>query len=78
MHLKASQTENPETFENKLDSLEKIVKKLEEGSLTLQETLALYEKGMKMSSELNDALNEAEKHMREISNGKILPPEEEA
>ncbi len=75
--MKDLRTENPESFENKLASLETIVKKLEEGSLTLQETLALYEKGMKMSSELNEALNEAEKHMREISNGKILVPEEE-
>ncbi len=75
--MKDLRTENPESFENKLASLETIVKKLEEGSLTLQETLALYEKGMKMSSELNEALNEAEKHMREISNGKILAPEEE-
>ena len=37
------------SFEKALDSLEKIVEKLEEGNLSLEETLKKFEEGVKLS-----------------------------
>lgn len=64
------------TFEEKLMELEALVKKMEGGSLPLNESLAAYEAGMKLSRELTEELAGAEKRMLELSGGETLPMED--
>lgn len=48
------------TFEASLDELERIVKALEKGDLPLEQSLSLFESGMRLSSECKRQLEEAE------------------
>jgi exodeoxyribonuclease VII small subunit len=47
-------------FEESLNKLEDIVKKLEKGEVSLEESLPLFEEGMKILSNLKDYLADAE------------------
>ncbi|HOW85929.1 MAG TPA: exodeoxyribonuclease VII small subunit [Candidatus Aminicenantes bacterium] len=49
------------TFEKALAELEQIVAKLEKGGISLNESLALFEKGVKMSRFLRAELDKAER-----------------
>lgn len=49
------------SFEKALEELESIVTKLEEGGLSLDESLALFEKGVKLARYLREELQKAEK-----------------
>ncbi|MCU0244016.1 MAG: exodeoxyribonuclease VII small subunit [Acidobacteria bacterium] len=49
------------TFEKALAELEQIVAKLEKGGISLNESLALFEKGVKMSRFLRTELDKAER-----------------
>jgi len=49
------------SFEKALEELENIVEKLEKGGLSLNESLALFEKGVKLARYLRDELEKAEK-----------------
>lgn len=64
------------TFEEKLLELEALVKKMEDGSMTLGDTLASYEEGMKLSRQLTEELSAAEKRMLELSGGEAVPMED--
>jgi exodeoxyribonuclease VII small subunit len=52
--------EKPESFENALEQLEKIVKELENGDLPLEKSLDLFEKGMELSEQCRKQLSAAE------------------
>ena len=47
------------TFEEKLARLEEIVKALEKDSLTLKESISLYQEGKTISQNLNKELNDS-------------------
>jgi exodeoxyribonuclease VII small subunit len=49
------------SFEGALKDLEKIVEKLEKGGLSLNESLSLFEKGVKLAKFLREELEKAEK-----------------
>lgn len=49
------------SFEKALADLEKIVAKMEEGGLSLNESLALFERGVKLARFLRGELDKAEK-----------------
>lgn len=51
------------TFESSLGELEKIVRKLEDGDLSLEESLKLFEDGVKLSRECQERLNQAERRI---------------
>jgi exodeoxyribonuclease VII small subunit len=51
-------------FEKNLKRLEEIVQKLENGELQLEESLKLFEEGVKISRQCNDKLTEAEKKVK--------------
>ena len=51
------------TFESALGELETIVKQLEEGDLDLEESLKLFEKGVKLSRECRERLAKAERRI---------------
>ena len=48
------------TFEASLEELERIVKELEKGDLPLEQSLQLFENGMRLSAECKRQLEEAE------------------
>lgn len=48
-------------FEEQMESLETIVKELEKGDLSLEESVTKFEEGIKISKECNKTLEEAEK-----------------
>jgi exodeoxyribonuclease VII small subunit len=52
-----------EKFEDALGKLEKIVSKLEEGDLPLEESLKYFEEGIRLSRFCNQKLDEAEKRV---------------
>lgn len=51
-------------FEKKLGRLEEIVQKMEKGDLALEESLKLFEEGVKLSRECHQRLNEAESKVK--------------
>ena len=51
------------TFESSLAELEKIVEQLENGDLPLEESLRLFESGVKLSRECRDRLTDAERRI---------------
>ena len=52
-----------QTFESSLGELEKIVRKLEDGDLSLEESLKLFEDGVRLSRECQERLNKAERRI---------------
>ncbi|HVK61147.1 MAG TPA: exodeoxyribonuclease VII small subunit [Bdellovibrionales bacterium] len=51
-------------FEKKLGRLEEIVEKMEHGELTLEDSLKLFEEGVKLSRECNVQLTQAEQKVK--------------
>ncbi len=55
------------TFEEALARLEQIITRLEEGSLTLEDSVALFEQGQRLAAFCQDALDSAELRVRELT-----------
>lgn len=53
-------------FEKKLGRLEEIVQKMEKGDLALDNSLQLFEEGIKLSRECHQHLNEAEAKVKKL------------
>jgi len=51
------------TFETSLEELERIVRELEQGELTLEKSLELFEQGVKLSRDCQERLNQAERRI---------------
>ena len=49
------------SFEQSFKKLEEIVRKLENGNITLEESVKLFDEGIKLNRECNTKLDEAEK-----------------
>lgn len=63
-----------DSFEDKMQELEKIVSTLETGEMNLEDSLASFEKGMKLSKECSKMLEDAESKIMvllENDNGEI-------
>ena len=63
------------SFETCLDELEKVVKELEGGDLTLERSIELFERGMNLSDTCRKQLEEAETRVEKLirKEGKIVP-----
>ena len=55
-------------FEKALENLEEIVSSMENGELTLEDSLKAFEKGIKLTRECQGALREAEQKVRVLLN----------
>lgn len=55
------------SFEEAFAELEKTVHRLEEGDLTLEEAIALYERGMRLAHRCDSALNAAELQVQQLT-----------
>ena len=51
------------TFEAQLGALERVVRELERGDLALEESLKLFEEGVRLSRECQERLNQAERRI---------------
>jgi exodeoxyribonuclease VII small subunit len=70
----------PQSFEDALNELESLVDTLEQGELTLEQSLAAFERGVKLTRSCQKALDEAEQKVRiltEKSADKDLEPLDE-
>jgi len=56
----------PLSFENAFRELEETVRKLEAGGLTLEESLALFERGTELATLCNEQLDQAELRVRQL------------
>jgi exodeoxyribonuclease VII small subunit len=64
-------------FETAIDGLERCVRELEEGSLTLEETLARYEEGKRYAKTCYELLENAELKIVELKKDSELIESEE-
>ena len=62
----AGTAEDEPSFEEALGRLETIVEELEGGSLSLEQSLARYEEGMRLSRRLTQTLDQAEKRIERL------------
>jgi exodeoxyribonuclease VII small subunit len=53
-------------FEKKLSRLEEIVGKMESGDLALEDSLKIFEEGVKLSRECNMQLSQAEQKVKKL------------
>ena len=63
-------------FEKSLDELEKLVRDLEQGELSLEQSLAAFERGVKLTRECQSALKSAEQRVEQLvqnSDGSLEP-----
>lgn len=58
--------DEPLTFEQALHELEEVVSRLEEGQPTLEESMALFERGQELVAICNDALDGAELRLQKV------------
>ncbi len=58
------------SFEESLDELKKIVDKLESGNLPLEDSIKLFQQGAKLISYSHKELNEVEKSVQILMEGK--------
>ncbi|SVE15618.1 uncharacterized protein METZ01_LOCUS468472 [marine metagenome] len=67
-------------FEASMDKLEKLVEKMEDGDLTLEESLKIFEEGVKLTRECQQALADAEQKVKLLieENGEITSTDFEA
>lgn len=62
MRMKKAEAQS-QNFEASLASLEKIVRELERGELPLEKSLELFERGVRLSRECQERLQEAERRI---------------
>lgn len=78
MAKKTSTNKSP-NFEKALNELESLVEEMEQGNLSLEESLKRFEKGIALSTECQQALQNAELKIKQLveKNGKLLEQEVE-
>lgn len=64
---KKSPSDTPKSFEDASSRLEEIVEILEDGELTLENAISLYEEGVKLFKFTQDQLNSAQKKIEELT-----------
>jgi exodeoxyribonuclease VII small subunit len=67
-------TDSIKDFESAIAELDGIVRKMEEGDLTLEQSMALYERGLRLSRFCHARLEEAERRIEVLSEGGELRP----
>ena len=72
--MTADPQQPPQSFEASLAELESLVDTLEKGELTLEESLAAFERGIRLTRTCQQALDEAEQKVR-ILTGKSAEAE---
>ena len=72
--MKAKSTTSIKNFESALPELESLVTTLEDGKLSLERSLELFERGVKLSRYCHTKLEEAEKRIEVLTDqGEVQP-----
>lgn len=71
----ASKKENAQSFEERLNALEALVRKMEEGGMALDETLKAYEAGVALAELLKGELDAAQERLTVLKAGAQAPAE---
>ena len=66
------------SFEDKIQRLEQIVRQLEQGEVSLEDSLKLFQEGTKLSAECNKILENAELQVEKVMKGSDGKPVMEA
>lgn len=66
---KADQPAAPQDFETALRELEQLVRDMEQGELTLEQSLAAYKRGMELSAYCQQTLEAAEQQVKVLEDG---------
>lgn len=61
--------EKTRSFEENISALEEVVNRLERGDASLEESLSLFEQGVKLSKDCSAMLDNAEKKVNILING---------
>lgn len=61
--------EKEKTFEENLQELQDVVNNLEQGDIPLEKALSEFQKGIQLSSQLQDTLKNAEKTLTKVMKG---------
>ena len=64
-------------FEKTLAELDELVTRMEEGQMGLEESLAAFEKGISLTRECQQALQQAELKVQMLTNAESDPPQTE-
>lgn len=64
--LGAKMTNKKQSFEEMMEELESIVQKLDNENVSLEESLDLYQRGMKLSASCEETLKNAENKVNEL------------
>ncbi|ANQ64353.1 exodeoxyribonuclease VII small subunit [Staphylococcus equorum] len=67
---------NSQSFEEMMKELEGIVQKLDNENVSLEESLNLYQRGMKLSTTCDETLKDAEKKVNELMTDENVENEE--
>lgn len=68
---------NPEiSFENAFAELEEVVRQLEEGELSLEEAISLYERGQVLARQCQAQLDQAELRVSQLASLEVEPTED--
>ena len=62
-------SEKTRSFEENISALEEVVNRLERGDASLEESLSLFEQGVKLSKDCSAMLDNAEKKVNILING---------
>ena len=66
--LMASKQQSEFNFEEALEELERLVSSMEEGELSLEDSMTAFEKGIKLTRECQSALQKAEQKVQILLN----------
>jgi len=66
MTKKATETEPTPTFDTRLEELRSVVERMEQGELSLDDNLKLFEQGIGLARELFEMLDRAEGRVEEL------------
>ena len=63
----AARKRNAVDFERSLEELERLVERMEDGELSLEDSLASYERGIRLGRRCQQALDEAEQRIQVLA-----------
>lgn len=64
---------SPKSFESAVSELEAIVQEMESGSISLEQALERYQRGVSLLKYCQDTLQQAEQRVRQLEGGKLVP-----
>jgi exodeoxyribonuclease VII small subunit len=67
------QVSSPKSFESAISELEAIVQEMETGSISLEQALERYQRGVGLLKYCQHTLQQAEQRVRQLESGKLVP-----